>query len=72
MITEAIVHEKDRFVDKVHKKINKVSSIMKGIRTIHRETQDIFDKDSVVAAKQKIDYITEVKDGKSMILGKRP
>lgn len=63
-----IVHDKDRFQDKVHKKINKVSSDNeKAYGTSKRNARyRAFDKDSVAAVSEtgRSDYITEVKDGK--------
>ena len=63
-----IVHDKDRFQDKVHKKINKVSSDNeKSYGTSKRNARyRAFDKDSVAAVSEtgRSDYITEVKDGK--------
>ncbi|HHU3772469.1 TPA: CHAP domain-containing protein [Streptococcus pyogenes] len=63
-----IVHEKDRFQDKVHKKINKVSSDNeKAYGTSKRNARyRASDKDSVAAVSKtgRSDYITEVKDGK--------
>ena len=65
---EKIVHDKDRFQDKVHKKINKVSSDNeKAYGTSKRNARyRASDKDSVVAVSEtgRSDYITEVKDGK--------
>ncbi|HHV3627501.1 TPA: CHAP domain-containing protein [Streptococcus agalactiae] len=63
-----IVHDKDRFQDKVHKKINKVSSDNeKADGTSKRNARyRASDKDSVAAVSEtgRSDYITEVKDGK--------
>ena len=63
-----IVHDKDRFQDKVHKKISKVSSDNeKTDGTSKRNARyRAFDKDSVAAVSEtgRSDYITEVKDGK--------
>ncbi|HGW3343409.1 TPA: CHAP domain-containing protein [Enterococcus faecalis] len=63
-----IVHDKDRFQDKVHKKINKVSSDNeKAYGTSKRNVRyRASDKDSVAAVSVtgRSDYITEVKDGK--------
>lgn len=63
-----IVHDKDRFQDKVHKKINKVSSDNeKAYGTSKRNARyRASDKDSVAAVSEtgRSDYITEVKDGK--------
>ena len=63
-----IVHDKDRFQDKVHKKIIKVSSDNeKAYGTSKRNARyRAFDKDSVAAVSEtgRSDYITEVKDGK--------
>ncbi|HEO5943520.1 TPA: CHAP domain-containing protein [Streptococcus agalactiae] len=63
-----IVHEKDRFQDKVHKKINKVSSDNeKAYGTSKRNVRyRASDKDSAIAVSEtgRSDYITEVKDGK--------
>ena len=63
-----IVHDKDRFQDKVHKKINKVSSDNeKAYGTSKRNVRyRASDKDSVAAVSEtgRSDYITEVKDGK--------
>lgn len=63
-----IVHEKDRFQDKVHKKISKVSSDNeKAYGTSKRNARyRSSDKDSVTAVSEtgRSDYITEVKDGK--------
>ena len=63
-----IVHDKDRFQDKVHKKINKVSSDNeKAYGTSKRNVRyRASDKDSVVAVSEtgRSDYITEVRDGK--------
>ncbi|MFR7760242.1 MAG: CHAP domain-containing protein, partial [Peptoniphilus grossensis] len=63
-----IVHDKDRFQDKVHKKINKVSSDNeKAYGTSKRNARyRTSDKDSVadVSETGRSDYITEVKDGK--------
>lgn len=63
-----IVHDKDRFQDKVHKKINKVSSDNeKAYGTSKRNARyRSSDKDSVadVSETGRSDYITEVKDGK--------
>ena len=63
-----IVHDKDRFQDKVHKKINKVSSDNeKAYGTSKRNARyRASDKDSIVAVSEtgRSDYITEVKDGK--------
>ena len=63
-----IVHDKDRFQDKVHKKINKVSSDNeKAYGTSKRNVRyRASDKDSVAAVSKtgRSDYITEVKDGK--------
>lgn len=63
-----IVHNKDRFQDKVHKKISKVSSDNeKAYGTSKRKARyRASDKDSVTAASEtgRLDYITEVKDGK--------
>ncbi|HEN7248784.1 TPA: CHAP domain-containing protein [Streptococcus agalactiae] len=63
-----IVHEKDRFQDKVHKKISKVSSDNeKADGTSKRNARyRASDKDSVAAVSEtgRSDYITEVKDGK--------
>lgn len=63
-----IVHDKDRFQDKVHKKINKVSSDNeKAYGTSKRNARyRASDKDSVAAVSKtgRSDYITEVKDGK--------
>ena len=63
-----IVHDKDRFQDKVHKKINKVSSDNeKAYGTSKRNARySSYDKDSVAAVSEtgRSDYITEVKDGK--------
>ncbi|HEO7397221.1 TPA: CHAP domain-containing protein [Streptococcus agalactiae] len=65
---EKIVHEKDRFQDKVHKKISKVSSDNeKADGTSKRNARyRASDKDSVAAVSVtgRSDYITEVKDGK--------
>lgn len=63
-----IVHEKDRFQDKVHKKISKVSSDNeKADGTSKRNARyRSSDKDSVTIVSEtgRSDYITEVKDGK--------
>ena len=63
-----IVHEKDRFQDKVHKKISKVSSDNeKADGTSKRNARySSSDKDSVTIVSEtgRSDYITEVKDGK--------
>lgn len=63
-----IVHDKDRFQDKVHKKINKVSSDNeKACGTSKRNARyRTSDKDSLadVSETGRSDYITEVKDGK--------
>ena len=63
-----IVHEKDKFQDKVHKKISKVSSDNeKSDRTSKRNARyRSSDKDSVTIVSEtgRSDYITEVKDGK--------
>ena len=63
-----IVHDKDRFQDKVHKKINKVSSDNeKAYGTSKRNVRyRASDKDSAIAVSEtgRSDYITEVKDGK--------
>ena len=63
-----IVHDKDRFQDKVHKKTIKVSSDNeKAYGTSKRNARyRAFDKDSVAAVSEtgRSDYITEVKDGK--------
>ena len=63
-----IVHDKDRFQDKVHKKINKVSSDNeKAYGTSKRNARyRASDKDSIAAVSEtgRSDYITEVKDGK--------
>lgn len=63
-----IVHDKDRFQDKVHKKISKVSSDNeKAYGTSKRNVRyRASDKDSVAAVSEtgRSDYITEVKDGK--------
>ena len=63
-----IVHEKDRFQNKVHKKINKVSSDNeKAYGTSKRNARyRASDKDSIAAVSEtgRSDYITEVKDGK--------
>ena len=63
-----IVHDKDRFQDKVHKKINKVSSDNeKAYGTSKRNARyRASDKDSAIAVSEtgRSDYITEVKDGK--------
>ena len=71
-----IVHEKDRFQDKVHKKINKVSSDNeKAYGTSKRNARySASNKDSITSSTEtegvsqkeigKADYITEVKDGK--------
>ncbi|HES4924670.1 TPA: CHAP domain-containing protein [Streptococcus pyogenes] len=63
-----IVHEKDRFQDKVHKKTIKVSSDNeKAYGTSKRNARyRASDKDSIVAVSEtgRSDYITEVKDGK--------
>ncbi|HGC9643711.1 TPA: CHAP domain-containing protein [Streptococcus agalactiae] len=63
-----IVHDKDRFQDKVHKKISKVSSDNeKAYGTSKRNSRyRASDKDSVAAVSEtgRSDYITEVKDGK--------
>ena len=63
-----IVHDKDRFQDKVHKKTNKVSSgNEKAYGTSKRNARyRASDKDSVAAVSKtgRSDYITEVKDGK--------
>ncbi|AMA70375.1 TPA: CHAP domain-containing protein [Streptococcus pyogenes] len=63
-----IVHDKDRFQDKVHKKISKVSSDNeKAYGTSKRNARyRASDKDSVAAVSEtgRSDYITEVKDGK--------
>ncbi|HGI4349228.1 TPA: CHAP domain-containing protein [Streptococcus agalactiae] len=63
-----IVHDKDRFQDKVHKKINKASSDNeKAYGTSKRNARyRASDKDSVAAVSEtgRSDYITEVKDGK--------
>lgn len=63
-----IVHDKDRFQDKVHKKINKVGSDNeKAYGTSKRNVRyRASDKDNVVAVSEtgRSDYITEVKDGK--------
>ena len=63
-----IVHDKDRFQDKVHKKINKVSSDNeKAYGTSKRNARyRASDKDSAIAVSKtgRSDYITEVKDGK--------
>lgn len=64
-----IVHDKDRFQDKVHKKTNKVSSDNeKAYGTSKRNARyRSSDKDSVAAVSKtgRSDYITEVKDGKT-------
>ena len=64
-----IVHDKDRFQDKVHKKTNKVSSgNEKAYGTSKRNARyRASDKDSVAAVSEtgRSDYITEVKDGKN-------
>ncbi|MCW1012060.1 MULTISPECIES: CHAP domain-containing protein [Streptococcus] len=63
-----IVHDKDRFQDKVHKKISKVSSDNeKAYGTSKRNSRyRASDKDSAIAVSEtgRSDYITEVKDGK--------
>lgn len=63
-----IVHDKDRFQDKVHKKINKASyDNEKAYGTSKRNARyRASDKDSVAAVSEtgRSDYITEVKDGK--------
>lgn len=63
-----IVHDKDRFQDKVHKKTIKVSSDNeKAYGTSKRNARyRASDKDSVAAVSEtgRSDYITEVKDGK--------
>lgn len=63
-----IVHDKDRFQDKVHKKTIKVSSDNeKAYGTSKRNARyRASDKDSVIAVSEtgRSDYITEVKDGK--------
>ncbi|EPU73890.1 cell wall hydrolase [Streptococcus agalactiae GB00092] len=63
-----IVHEKERFQDKVHKKISKVSSDNEKADGTFKRTARYraSDKDSVVAVSEtgRSDYITEVKDGK--------
>lgn len=63
-----IVHDKDRFQNKVHKKISKVSSDNeKADGTSKRNARyRSSDKDSVSAVSEtgRSDYITEVKDGK--------
>ena len=63
-----IVHDKDRFQDKVYKKISKVSSDNeKAYGTSKRNARyRASDKDSVAAVSEtgRSDYITEVKDGK--------
>ncbi|HGD3883708.1 TPA: CHAP domain-containing protein [Streptococcus agalactiae] len=63
-----IAHDKDRFQDKVHKKISKVSSDNeKAYGTSKRNARyRTSDKDSVadVSETGRSDYITEVKDGK--------
>ncbi|HES2216258.1 TPA: CHAP domain-containing protein [Streptococcus pyogenes] len=63
-----IVHDKDRFQDKVHKKTIKVSSDNeKADGTSKRNARyRASDKDSVAAVSEtgRSDYITEVKDGK--------
>ncbi|HGI1321256.1 TPA: CHAP domain-containing protein, partial [Streptococcus pyogenes] len=63
-----IVHDKDRFQDKVHKKTIKVSSDNeKAYGTSKRNARyRASDKDSVAAVSVtgRSDYITEVKDGK--------
>lgn len=63
-----IVHDKDRFQDKVHKKISKASSDNeKAYGTSKRNARyRASDKDSVAAVSEtgRSDYITEVKDGK--------
>ncbi|KAF1225041.1 CHAP domain-containing protein [Streptococcus agalactiae] len=63
-----IVHEKDRFQDKVHKKISKVSyDNEKADGTSKRNARyRSSDKDSVTIVSEtgRSDYITEVKDGK--------
>ena len=65
---EKMVHEKDRFQDKVHKKTIKVSSgNEKAYGTSKRNARyGSSDKDSVTAVSEtgRSDYITEVKDGK--------
>ena len=63
-----IVHDKDRFQDKVHKKISKVSSDNeKAYGTSKRNVKyRVSDKGDVNSAIEtgRSDYITEVKDGK--------
>lgn len=63
-----IVHEKDRFQDKVHKKISKVSSDNEKVDGTSKRNARYrsSDKDRVTAVSEtgRSDYITEVKDGK--------
>ncbi|HFZ9523323.1 TPA: CHAP domain-containing protein [Streptococcus agalactiae] len=63
-----IVHDKDRFQDKVHEKVSKrsIETEQNGKTSKRNARYRASDKDSIVAVSEtgRSDYITEVKDGK--------